>query len=155
MPRKKKPKPNPYLPQNVDPETVQLKDITWGGKIRVEYQGAIWSIAADAAYEYSNSFYGSMLSSEETTQLRFLDGGVSNSRGFWNSSGMGWSGTHATAYMLYEMGLDPHRLLRRKKLPTHEELKAKVVADRKAAQERREAEAAAKAAAEAAEAPRT
>lgn len=53
---------------------VRLKDITWGGRIRVDYQHEVWSIAGEAARKTTSSIYGNMVTSEETTTHYFLDG---------------------------------------------------------------------------------
>ena len=110
---------------------VRLKDITWGGKIRVQYKDAAWAIAAAASREFETRYSGSVLSSEVVSEHSFLDGGVTDARGYWNSGGMSWHGRHAIAYILYELGLDPCKLLRRKNLPSHKELRAQVKEDKR------------------------
>ncbi len=125
---------------NDEKNEVRLKDITWGGKIRVDFQDKVWAIAADAACEARSGYSGTMVASSQCSTLKFLDGHVGDSRGEWGSSGMWWFGLHAKAYILYELGLDAPKLLRRKSIPTHEELRARVEEDkRRAAAEREEA----------------
>ena len=121
-------------------EEIRLKDITWGGRIRVDFQYRGWEIAANAACATRSSYSGTMVASSQTSSLMFLDGGVSDTRGEWGWGGMFWSGLNAKAYILYELGLDPRKMLRRKSIPSHEELRAQVEEDkRRAAAEREQA----------------
>jgi hypothetical protein len=63
-----------------------------------------------------------MLTSTQTTTFEFLDGGVRIVRGvFGPSSGMFWEGNLVKAYVLYELGLNAAKLLRRS-VPPHSEL---------------------------------
>lgn len=106
---------------------VRLRDITWGGRVRRLWQSQVWKIASKAAVDHSRSYHGNMVTSSETHTLRFLDGGVSDSRGFFDAScGMFIYGKLARAYVLYELGLDATKLLRIKKLPSHRDLQRMV-----------------------------
>ena len=111
---------------------VRLKDITWGGPVRVDYQHEVWSIARETAVETKTQVVGNMVSSAETTSLQFLDGGVSDTRGFFDSSsGMRIHGEFANVYMLYKLGLDPQKLMKRDDLPGLEALE-EIIAQQKA-----------------------
>ena len=89
-----------------------LKEITWGGRVRPGFQTEVWKIAKEAAVRSTSSMRGSMVSSSQTTTHQFLDGGVSDTRGFFDSSsGMRWFGEKAVAYILYKLGADPAALL--------------------------------------------
>jgi hypothetical protein len=99
-----------------------LQDITVGGRIRKEFQSLVLKIAQQAAIRKTESVSGNMLSSKQTTTFEFLDGGVRIVRGvFGPSSGMFWEGSLVKAYVLYELGLNAAKLLRRS-VPSHGEL---------------------------------
>jgi hypothetical protein len=99
-----------------------LQDITVGGRIRKEFQSLVLKIAQQAAIRKTESVSGNMLSSKQTTTFEFLDGGVRIVRGvFGPSSGMFWEGRLVKAYVLYELGLNAAKLLRRS-VPSHSEL---------------------------------
>ena len=106
---------------------IRLKDITWGGRIRVAYQQRVWEIASQSAIEVSESTRGNMLSSSSTTSKSFLDGCVSVTSGYFDaSSGMHWYGEHVKAYILYKLGFDARALLKSKTVPSLIELEAKL-----------------------------
>src|SRR5262245_13866577 len=106
---------------------IRLRDILWGGRIRNAYQAAVWRIATEAAAETKHAVHGSMLSSSSTKSLIFLDGGVRDTRGFFDSScGMFLHGSLAKAYILYRLGFNARLLLKDKNLPSLEELEAQV-----------------------------
>lgn len=110
---------------------LKLRDITWGGRIRRSYQSQVWAIAEKAATCRDTTFTGSMVSSKENISLRFLDGGVSNSRGYFDaSSGMRWHGDRAIAYVLYKLGAHAPTVLKRPSCPTIEELESELGAER-------------------------
>ena len=67
--------------------------------------------------------YGNMVTSSETHSLAFLDGGVHDTRGLFDSScGMFCSGRLATAYVVYQLGGNARALLKDASLPTAAEL---------------------------------
>jgi hypothetical protein len=100
-----------------------LRDVTVGGRIRKQYQPAVWQIAQKAASRRSESITGNMLTSRQTTLLVFLDGSVCVTRGeFGSASGMFWDGLHVKAFVLYELGFNAGKLLGRS-VPPHKELK--------------------------------
>jgi len=106
---------------------IRLKDITWGGRIRVAYQKSVWKIASEAATRVSESTRGKMLSSSSTTSMSFLDGGVSVTSGYFDaSSGMHWYGDHVKAYILYKLGFDAMDLLKSKAVPSKDEIEAEL-----------------------------
>ncbi len=99
-----------------------LRDITVGGRIRKEFQSLVLKIAQQAAIRKTESVSGNMLTSKQATSFEFLDGGVRIVRGvFGPSSGMFWEGNLVKAYVLYELGLNAAKLLRRS-VPSHSEL---------------------------------
>ena len=70
-----------------------LRDITVGGRIRKGYQATILKIAQRAASQQTVFMRGNMLTSTQTTSLKFLDGGVSIVSGVSGpTSGMFWGG---------------------------------------------------------------
>jgi hypothetical protein len=84
-----------------------------------------------------------MVHSSETKTNMFLDGGLSETRGsFGPGSGMRLFGDLALVYVLYELGLRPQDLLRRKKLPSRSELRERVRLEAKAAKGGAKAESA-------------
>ena len=100
-----------------------LRDITVGGRIRKGYQATILKIAQRAASQQTVFMRGNMLTSTQTTSLKFLDGGVSIVSGvFGPTSGMFWGGLQVKAFILYELGLSAEHFLRQR-VPTHSELK--------------------------------
>jgi hypothetical protein len=104
---------------------VKLKDIVWGGRIRRAWQSKVWTVARKVATDTETRFSGNMVSSSERTYVRFLDGGVSDTRGFFDSScGMQFHGEHSQAYVLYRLGLDARSLMRRRQVPSLTELEA-------------------------------
>lgn len=108
---------DPVTAHGVNPPAT-LKDLTWGGRVRTKYQYAVWDIAQQVARSTDHSIRGSMLSSSETFALYFLDGGVSETHGYFgSSSGMHLFGRKAVAYILYRLGVDPRRLMRDRKIP--------------------------------------
>ena len=113
---------------------VRLSDITWGGRIRREYQCEVSRIARCAARSISSVVRGTMACSSQTETIGFLDGCLQETRGrFGPGSGMYLYGELARVYVLYELGLSPHALLRRKKLPPWEELQERVRVEAEAA----------------------
>jgi hypothetical protein len=116
------------------PGPTQLSDVVWGGRIRPKFQYGVSSIARNAAHSVERSVRGNMVQSSETVTYRFLDGGVSETRGiFGPQSGMRWFGTLAKAHLLYELDGDPAVLLRRPDLPTRAELRVRVRSEAEAA----------------------
>ena len=106
---------------------IRLKDITWGGRIRVAYQKSVWKIASEAATRVSENTRGKMLSSSSTTYMSFLDGGVSVTSGYFDaSSGMHWYGDHVKAYILYKLGFDAMDILKSKAVPSKYEIDAEL-----------------------------
>jgi hypothetical protein len=111
---------------------VTLKDIVWGGRIKRAWQSKIWAVAQKAAIDSETRFSGSMISSSERTYLRFLDGGVSNARGFFDSScGMRFHGEQSQAYVLYRLGLNAKVLMKRRPVPSLAELETMLGSQRK------------------------
>lgn len=109
-----------------------LRDVTVGGRIRKQYQPAVWKIAQKAASRRSESIKGNMLTSRQTTLLAFLDGSVCVTRGeFGPTSGMFWDGLLVKAFVLYELGFNAGKLLGRS-VPSHRELKRQVLEQRDA-----------------------
>jgi hypothetical protein len=89
-----------------------LMDITWGGRIRKDYQSRVWKIAKQAVALSTGVQAGSTVGSIDTQTLRFLDGGVSWTKGKnQGPGGMRWFGEHAKAHILYRLGLDAGKLL--------------------------------------------
>lgn len=112
-------------------EQIRLRDVFWGGRVRRSFQDRVWNIARKASVRSSRSVSGNMVSSSETYYLHFLDGGVRQSRGYFDSTcGMFCIGRHATAYVLYQLGADARVLLRDPGLPSASELKRAVEAER-------------------------
>ncbi len=102
---------------------VMLRDIVWGGRVRRAWQSKIWEIAQGAATSSDSRFDGNMVSSSQTTYHRFLDGGVSDTRGFFDSSsGMRIHGKHSQAYILYRLGLKAKELIKGCDVPSLAEL---------------------------------
>lgn len=121
------------------PKPTRLSDVVWGGRIRPTYQSRMLDIAQQSAFAVERSVRGTMVHSTETIALRFLDGGLSETRG-----GQGWEcgvrcfGTLAMAYLLYELGAKPQDILGVQDLPSHEELRQRVRREAEAARPRRE-----------------
>jgi hypothetical protein len=114
---------------------MRLRDITWGGRIRSVFQPQVWSIANEVAVRREHRTEGSMVSSASFTTLHFLDGGVTEGRGFLGPScGMFWSGTRAKAYILYRLGFDAPALLLKGPVPDMAELSEELEAQRRAAE---------------------
>lgn len=106
--------------------TVRQRDITWGGRIRVTYQPAVWKIAQKAAVEKTEGGEpGSTLASSAfTIRLSFLDGGVRDTRGWFDSTcGMFWYGRLAKAYVVYSLGYDAREVFKDATLPSLRQLK--------------------------------
>ena len=111
-----------------------MQDIVWGGRIRPTYQHQIREIARKAAHSEEASVRGSMVHSSVTVTYRFLDGGVWERRGeFGPTSGMRWFGTLAIAYLLYELGENPQKLLDASDLPSKAHLRQRVREEAEAA----------------------
>jgi hypothetical protein len=126
-----------------DPREVRLRDVTWGGRIRRAYQGKVLAIARRAARSRSGAVHGSMVFSTHTAIYEFLDGGLRETRGeFGPRSGMCVYGELAMIHVLYELGLSPQALLRRKKLPSKGELRERVRLEAESAKAEREGAAA-------------
>jgi hypothetical protein len=119
------------------PNPIRLGDITRGGHICEAYQDQVLDIAKEAAHTVRLSMRGSMVSTTETRTYSFLDGGVTHTRGsFRRPSGLGWFGTLATAYILYELGANPCELLADTELPSRQQLAERVLREKQAAQPR-------------------
>jgi hypothetical protein len=102
---------------------VTMKDIVWGGRIKQAWQSKIWAIAQEVAIDSETSYSGGMLSSLQTTYLWFLDGGVTNTRGVFDSRcGMRFRGEQAQAYVLYRLGLNAKQLMKGCDLPHFSEM---------------------------------
>ena len=126
-----------------DPREVRLRDVTWGGRIRRAYQVNVLAIARQAAKSRRGVVHGSMACSTHTDIYDFLDGGLHETRGeFGPGSGMYVYGELAMIHVLYELGLTPQALLRRKKLPSREELQERVRLEAQSAKAEREGAAA-------------
>ena len=90
----------------------RLKAIFLGSRVRPGFQGSVSEIADAACYKYTSHDEGSMVSSATTRIWYFLDGGVHETRGYFEpGSGMFVSGELAVEYILYELGEDPAVLL--------------------------------------------
>jgi hypothetical protein len=110
-------------PGGLSMANVALKDIVWGGRIRRAWQPKVWAIAKEVATDSKTSYFGSMASSSQQTRLLFLDGGVSDIRGFFDSSsGMRFLGEHSQAYVLYRLGLNAKALMKGCNVPSLAEL---------------------------------
>jgi hypothetical protein len=72
----------------------------------------------------SISYYGSMVSSSYSGGCEFLDGGFTETRGFFcdSSCGMFIYGKLATALILYKLGFDAQEMMKDPKLPLLVEL---------------------------------
>jgi hypothetical protein len=104
-------------------KAIKLRDVIWGGRVRRNYQAQVWKIAREAATGADSSTHGTMVSSSQSTSLRFLDGGVTDARGYFDSSsGMFVRGELAKAYILYRLGADARALMKNPSLPTLDEL---------------------------------
>ena len=101
----------------------RLKDITWGGRVRTEWKSKVMEIGRKAKISESKSFSGGMVSSSETYGYSFLDGGIVQSSGYFDSScGSFISGDKAKAYVIYKLGFNARQVLKDFKLPTLAEL---------------------------------
>ena len=94
---------------------IRLADIFWGGRVRRTYQSQIRAIASKAAVDADTRYEGNMLSSAQHTRWRFLDGGVSEKRGWLEvDCGLFVDGSKARQYVLYRLGASPTQLLAKK-----------------------------------------
>jgi hypothetical protein len=102
---------------------LKLRDIVWGGRIKRKWQSKVWAIARQVATHSGTKYSGSTVSSSQRMYLEFLDGGVSETRGFFDaSSGMRFHGKRAQAYVLYRLGLSAEALMKGFEVPSIEEL---------------------------------
>jgi len=103
-----------------------IKEVFAGGRVRVKYQDRVREIAGSVGKqrEPSVSYHGSMVSSSYSEGCKFLDGGFTETRGFFcdSSCGMFIYGELATAFILYKLGFDAREMMKDPKLPSLLEL---------------------------------
>lgn len=103
-----------------------IKEVFAGGRVRVKYQDRVREIAGSVGKQRkpSISYYGSMVSSSQSAGCGFLDGGFTETRGFFcdSSCGMFIYGELATAFILYKLGFDAREMMKDPKLPSLLEL---------------------------------
>ena len=103
-----------------------IKEVFAGGRVRVKYQDRVREIAGSVGKqrEPSVSYHGSMVSSSYSGGFKFLDGGFTETRGFFcdSSCGMFIYGELATAFILYKLGFDARVMIKDPKLPSLLEL---------------------------------
>jgi len=118
----------------LEPPTCR-KDLFWGGRVRRKYQDRIWELAYEVSIDRGRRYSGGMVSSSETNTARFLDGGVSDTRGYFDAScGMWMGGREATAYILWKLGADPRQILGDETIPTLRTLQRHLRKQRQAAE---------------------
>ena len=68
-----------------------IKEVFAGGRVRVKYQDKVREIAGSIGKQRkpSISYYGSMVSSSQSAGCGFLDGGFTETRGFFCDSSCG------------------------------------------------------------------
>ena len=90
----------------------RFSEIIWSGKVRPMFQTKVWNVAARKGTEQQVSSSGNMVTSSETHTIHLLDGGVQDSRGYFDGScGMTISGDKCLQFILYEIGEKPSELL--------------------------------------------
>tara|TARA_X000000950_G_scaffold42394_1_gene46989 strand:- start:36 stop:395 length:360 start_codon:yes stop_codon:yes gene_type:complete len=108
-----------------------IKEVFAGGRVRVKYQDRVREIAGSVGKqrEPSVSYHGSMVSSSYSGGCKFLDGGFTETRGFFcdSSCGMFIFGELATAFILYKLGFDAREMMKDPKLPSLLELEEQLV----------------------------
>ena len=107
-----------------------IKEVFAGGRVRVKYQDRVREIAGSVGKqrEPSVSYHGSMVSSSYSGGCKFLDGGFTETRGFFcdSSCGMFIFGKLATAFILYKLGFDARKMMRDLSLPSLVDLEEKI-----------------------------
>jgi hypothetical protein len=90
----------------------KLKEILLGDRVRPPFQARVRGIAGCACYKHESFVHGSMWSSSQTDVWNFLDGGLRETRGYFQpTSGMFIDGDLARQYILYELGENASELL--------------------------------------------